>query len=43
MLEGIDHAPKFKLLDCVVVMSVATGPATFYLDNVEFNWEKAGG
>ena len=43
VLEGVDHAPGFKLLNCAVVMSIGTGPATFYLDNVEFNWEKAGG
>jgi len=43
VLEGVEHAPGFKLLNCAVVMSIGTGPATFYLDNVEFNWEKAGG
>lgn len=29
-------SPKFKSLACVVVMSMADGPAVFYLDNLEF-------
>lgn len=28
-------APKFKSLNCVVIMSLANGPSVFYLDNLE--------
>jgi len=36
-------APQFKVLACVVVMSLADGPTAFYLDNVEFQPETKNG
>ena len=39
-LRGLAHAPKFSLLNCVVVMSMTKGPSVFYLDNVEFRPRK---
>ena len=34
--RGLAFQPGFRTLACVVVMSGGTGPATCYLDNVEF-------
>ncbi|MBM3497524.1 MAG: hypothetical protein FJX74_02530 [Armatimonadetes bacterium] len=34
---AVPCSPQFSFLSCVVVMSVATQPTAFYLDNVEFN------
>jgi hypothetical protein len=34
--RAVACSPDFSFLSCVVIMSVATQPSTFYLDNVEF-------
>ncbi|MFA6546138.1 MAG: hypothetical protein WCS99_17090, partial [Limisphaerales bacterium] len=33
---GLACSPKFKTLNCVVIMSLASGPSVFYVDNLEF-------
>jgi len=35
-LRAVPCSPDFSFLSCVVVMSMATQPSTFYLDNVGF-------
>jgi hypothetical protein len=36
-------SPEFKILDCVVIMSVTNGPSVFYVDNLEFKPLTSGG
>jgi hypothetical protein len=35
--RGLAHSPDFATLNCVVFMSLADGPTTFYLDNLVFD------
>ncbi len=36
VLRGLKHAPEFKTIACVVIMSLTDGPSEFYLDNLTF-------